>query len=87
MTYSNSCPRYEPTFAASAIVGPRAEELVLTMFVTPREGFQTRSPNPETPARIALPSPIGPRRLIDGALYDPASGDTLFAGEIEIDDV
>jgi len=49
-----------------------AEELVLTMFVTPRQGFQMRSPNPETPARVTLPSPIGPRRLIDGALYDGA---------------
>ncbi|MGO9899535.1 MAG: hypothetical protein ACLP0J_07550 [Solirubrobacteraceae bacterium] len=46
-----------------------AGELVLTMYVTPREGFQTRSPNPETPARIALPVPIGTRALIDGALY------------------
>jgi hypothetical protein len=47
-----------------------AEELVLTMFVTPRHGFQIRSPNPETPARVTLPSPIGLRRLIDGSLYD-----------------
>jgi hypothetical protein len=47
-----------------------ADEMVLTMFVTPRPGFQTRSPNPETPARIALPQPVGPRRLIDGAVYD-----------------
>lgn len=46
-----------------------AEELVLTMFVTPREGFQMRSPNPETPVRVALPGPIGRRRLIDGAVY------------------
>ena len=46
-----------------------AQELVLTMFVTPPEGFQVRSPNPETPARIALPEPLGRRRLIDGALY------------------
>ncbi|MGO9752209.1 MAG: hypothetical protein ACLP8S_25330 [Solirubrobacteraceae bacterium] len=46
-----------------------AGELVLTMFVTPRPGFQTRSQNPETPARIALPGPIGTRALIDGALY------------------
>jgi hypothetical protein len=50
-----------------------AEEVVLTMFVTPRQGFQVRSPNPETPARITLPNPIGLRQLIDGALYDPAS--------------
>jgi hypothetical protein len=48
-------------------VGSR--ELVLTMFVTPPQGFQIRSPNPETPARIALPDPIGRRRLVDGALY------------------
>jgi hypothetical protein len=47
-----------------------ANELVLTTFVTPRPGFQTRSSNPETPARIALPKPVGLRRLIDGALYD-----------------
>lgn len=46
-----------------------AGELVLTMYVTPRQGFQTRSPNPETPARIALPVPIGTRALIDGAIY------------------
>lgn len=46
-----------------------AEEAVLTMFVTPRPGFQVRSPNPETPARVALPGPIGRRRLIDGAVY------------------
>ena len=47
-----------------------ADELVLTMFVTPRPGFQVRAPNPETPARVALPEPIGRRQLIDGALYE-----------------
>jgi len=47
-------------------------ELVLTMFVTPQPGFKARSPNPETPARIALPHPVGRRRLIDGALYEAA---------------
>ncbi len=46
-----------------------ADKLVLTMFVAPRPGFQTRSRNPETPARVALPCPIGTRALIDGALY------------------
>jgi hypothetical protein len=64
-----------------------AEELVLTMFVTPPQGFQIRSPNPETPARIALPSPIGRRRLIDGALYDRASGGSLVAGELHTDSI
>jgi hypothetical protein len=49
------------------------EAVVLTMFVTPRPGFQMRSPNPETPARVTLPSPIGLRQLIDGAIYDRAS--------------
>ena len=43
------------------------EELLLRMFVTPAPGFQSRSPNPETPVRIALPDPVGRRRLIDGA--------------------
>ena len=53
-----------------------ADELVLTMYVTPPHGFQVRSPNPETPARVVLPAPIGQRRLIDGALYEalPAVG-------------
>jgi hypothetical protein len=45
------------------------EELVLTMFVTPRPGFQVKAPNPETPARIMLPCRVGSRRAIDGALY------------------
>lgn len=43
-------------------------ELVLRMFVSPRPGFQSGSRNPETPVRIALPHPVGSRRLIDGAL-------------------
>lgn len=62
-----------------------AEDLVLTMFVTPRPGFQVRSPNPETPARIALPHPMGSRGLIDGALYDSAAPGTLPTGEAETD--
>lgn len=64
-----------------------AEEVVLTMFVTPRPGFQTRTSNPETPARIALPRPIGSRRLIDGALYDRALPGSLPTGEVETDGV
>ncbi len=51
------------------------DELVLTMYVTPRPGFQVRARNPETPARIALPTAVGSRRLVDGALYE-AAGDT-----------
>ena len=49
-------------------LGP--QELVLTVFVKPQEGFQARSPNPDTPVRIALPRAVGTRRLIDGALYE-----------------
>jgi hypothetical protein len=44
------------------------DELVLTVFVTPRPGFQNGLPNPETPVRVSLPHPVGPRRLVDGAL-------------------
>jgi hypothetical protein len=43
-------------------------ELVLTMFIKPRPGFQNAAGKRETPARIALPHPLGERRLIDGAL-------------------
>jgi hypothetical protein len=44
-------------------------ELVLRIFVSPRPGgFQTATRNPETPVRIALPRPLGPRLLLDGAL-------------------
>jgi hypothetical protein len=49
-----------------------AEELVLRVFVSPRPGFQVRSRNPETPARVLLPGPLGQRRVIDGALYEVA---------------
>jgi hypothetical protein len=51
------------------------EQLLLTMFVTPRPGFQNRAPNPETPVRIALPHPLGQRQLVDGALYGPTPPD------------
>lgn len=45
-------------------------ELVLTMFVKPLEGFLTRSPNPDTPVRVALSKPVGNRKLVDGAVYE-----------------
>jgi hypothetical protein len=50
-----------------------AQELVLTIFITPERGFQNGTPNRETPVRIALPHPVGSRRLIDGALLFQAS--------------
>jgi hypothetical protein len=43
-------------------------ELILTMFIKPRPGYQSAAGNRETPARITLPEPVGERRLIDGAL-------------------
>jgi hypothetical protein len=45
-------------------------ELILTMFVTPLVGFTMRTPNPETPVRVALAQPVGGRELVDGALYE-----------------
>ena len=45
-------------------------ELIMTMFVTPLEGFQMRSRNPETPVRVALSHPVANRELIDGAVYE-----------------
>jgi hypothetical protein len=48
-------------------------ELVLRIFVSPRPGgFQTATRNPETPVRIALPRPLGPRLLLDGAIAHAA---------------
>jgi hypothetical protein len=46
------------------------DALILSIFVSPLEGFQMRRPNPETPVRIALPQPVGSRELIDGAMYE-----------------
>jgi hypothetical protein len=48
-------------------------ELILTLFVTPLEGFRLRSPNPETPVRVVLPHPVGSRELVDGAVYEHSS--------------
>jgi hypothetical protein len=44
------------------------DEIILTLYVKPRPGFQTGSRNPETPVRVALPEPVRGRGLIDGAL-------------------
>ncbi len=45
-----------------------ADELVVTVYVTPEPGYQNGTPNPETPVRIELPHPVGARHLIDGSL-------------------
>jgi hypothetical protein len=44
------------------------DEIILTVYVKPRPGFQTGSRNPETPVRVTLPEPVGERTLTDGAL-------------------
>jgi hypothetical protein len=48
------------------------EEVVLTMFVTPKLGVQVplASATPATPVRVRLPSPIGERLLSDGAIFE-----------------
>jgi hypothetical protein len=46
------------------------ERLILTVYVSPRPGFQAGSSNPETPVRIALAEPLGQRVLVDGGLVD-----------------
>jgi hypothetical protein len=53
------------------------DELILTMFVTPRHGFQLAASTPETVARVALPVALGERTLVDGALYDDSDGSEL----------
>jgi hypothetical protein len=42
-------------------------EIIIRAYVKPRPGFQTGTPNPETPVRFALPEAVGTRPLIDGA--------------------
>jgi hypothetical protein len=49
-----------------------SEQVVLTMFVTPRRGYQTGSRAPEAPIRVVLPEPLGSRRLVDGAIVELA---------------
>ncbi|HEX4108613.1 MAG TPA: hypothetical protein VHX88_10795 [Solirubrobacteraceae bacterium] len=44
-----------------------ARALVLTVFVTPRPGFQNNVKNPLTPVRVTLPEPLGERVLCDGS--------------------
>jgi len=47
------------------------DELVVTMFVAPKPGVGMPSGTLETPVRVRLPSPVGDRLLVDGALYRP----------------
>jgi hypothetical protein len=66
-TWAGGNPADDRLLAPDLHVGE--DELVLTMFVTPRPGYQIRAPNPETLARVALPCALGTRRIIDGALF------------------
>ena len=63
------------TLASKRLLAPDLhegdDEMLMTMFVTPRPGVQMASATPETPVRVRLPSPVGERRLVDGALYEP----------------
>lgn len=49
------------------------DEVLVTMFITPKPGVQLQmaSATPATPVRVRLPSPLGERQLVDGALYEP----------------
>ena len=47
------------------------DELMVAMFVTPKPGVQMPSGTLETPVRVQLPSPLGERALVDGAVYEP----------------
>jgi hypothetical protein len=47
------------------------DELMVAMFVTPKPGVQMPSGTLETPVRVQLPTPLGDRLLVDGALYNP----------------
>jgi hypothetical protein len=47
------------------------ERLVLRVFVRPLEGYVGRTARHETPVIVRLPEPLGARRPVDGALYEP----------------
>ena len=47
------------------------DELMVAMFVTPRPGVGLPSGTLKTPVRVRLPSPVGERLLVDGALFQP----------------
>lgn len=48
--------------------------LTLRLFIRPQEGFQNLVRGRETPVRIDLPEPVNGREIVDGALWEPASG-------------
>jgi hypothetical protein len=51
-----------------------SERVVLRVYVQPLEGYIGRTSRHETAVIVALPEPLGPRQVIDGALYEPPLG-------------
>jgi hypothetical protein len=50
------------------------ERALVRVYVKPIEGYVGRSSRHETPVIVELPEPLGVRRVVDGALYEPPLG-------------
>ncbi len=70
----------EQTLASGTSVSARLQtpdlfsdelELVLRVYVEPLQGYVGRAGRHETPVIVSLPEPVGGRRVLDGALYEP----------------
>lgn len=63
------------TPAADRLLAPdlhlNTDRVVLRVYVRPLEGYVGRSAKRETPVIVQLPEPLGGRRVVDGALYEP----------------
>ena len=46
-----------------------ADEVMLRCFITPLDGWQAGTRRWETPVLVQLPEPLGPRRVVDGAIF------------------
>jgi hypothetical protein len=46
-------------------------ELIVRIYISPLEGYTGRASRHETPVIVELPEPLGDRRVLDGALYEP----------------
>ncbi len=73
------------TPAAARLLQPElyldAERALLRMYVRPLEGYVGRTGKHETPVIVRLPEPLGNRRLLDGALYEPPRAVRSAAGQ------
>jgi hypothetical protein len=70
----------EQTMASGALAADRllapelhlgTDRVVLRVYVRPLEGYVGRSAAHETPVIVQLAEPLGERRVVDGALYEP----------------